>query len=81
MGAAIAAGSQALKGIWALLVHPAIAIMITTQKKSFLNSKKKLLIFKLLKKILKLNARINRESPIRFVSRVSIPALYDFFLE
>merc|ERR1712150_316099 len=78
---AIAAGSQALKGIWALLVHPAIAIMITTQKKSFLNSKKKLLIFKLLKKILKLNARINRESPIRFVSRVSIPALYDFFLE
>lgn len=75
MGAAIAAGSQAEKGIWALLVIPAIVTRAQTKMEISLGLKK----IKFQEPIVKSNPILIKiqTSPIRFLKTVSIPALQE----
>lgn len=78
VGAAMAAGSHAEKGIWALLVILA-KIKIVIIKTNFLSLKK---IKKFQEPNLTISAkqRSSPTSPSRFVKAVIIPALYDLSL-
>lgn len=80
VGAAIAAGSHAEKGTWALLVIAEITI-------KYLSKSDKLFVIKLLYTYVHEPTYINIEilinsptSPNRLVIAVSIPALYDLLL-
>lgn len=78
VGAIIAKGSQALKGIWALLVHP--ANKINTLKKINSNLNLFILILNLPKLKSNLNKIIKKRSPTRFLKTVVIAQLADNLL-
>jgi len=76
VGAAIAAGSHALKGNWALFVKE--AIIIAKNIKGF-RDKKFLIVVKFKEGYIIKNAKepIIRASPIRLLMKVIMPELYD----
>lgn len=78
MGAIIARGSQALKGIWALLVHPANRIRTLRKINSNLNLFIKML--NLPKLNINPNRTIKKRSPKRFLSTVVIAQVEDRLL-
>lgn len=77
MGAAIAAGSQALKGIWALLVEKAKVIRIINNVGLIKDSSHiKIIVQWDCEDRITIESRI-RTSPSRFVIKVIIPAPKD----
>ena len=76
VGAAIAAGSQLLKGIWALLVIPAIIINKFTSIKPSKSHKHKIFQWPTTTNIE--TALKMKQSPTRFINTVNIPAAKDF---
>lgn len=74
MGAAIAAGSQLEKGIWALLVIAATVINVASQKDWLVSQKN--IMFHWLFRAQAIEIKIST-SPIRFVRAVIIPAASD----
>ena len=80
VGAAIAAGSQAEKGIWALLVHAEITIITNNTHDSLADVLVKVKNVQL-PYINIIEIEINKPtSPRRLVRAVIMPALYDLFL-
>lgn len=75
VGAAIAAGSHLLKGIWALLVIPAIIINKLTNTKPSKSHKHK--TFQWPNTIMIDTALKIKQSPTRFIKTVNIPAAKD----
>lgn len=75
MGAAIAAGSQAENGIWALLVIAAIMIKIATGIVFLFKEMRRKFQEELLNRMATANKIV--ASPIRLDSAVSIPAALD----
>lgn len=81
VGAAIAAGSQAEKGIWALLVIAARVIPTALTIKGLAGSSKaEITKFHLPCESMRAIKTRMATSPIRLVSAVIIPALYDLLL-
>ena len=81
VGAAIAAGNQAEKGIWALLVIAARVIATAVKlSAALLRSFDQTITFHLPKVNLKAIANRIRTSPTRLVRAVRSPALYDLVL-
>lgn len=78
VGAAIAAGSHAEKGIWALFVKAVIIIKMTNRKLEYI-----WVFMKFQWLLLKASAiaRISKASPIRLVRAVSIPAPSDLLFK
>ena len=80
MGAAIAAGSQAENGIWALFVHAEITIITSSIHETLLDVLVRVKNVQLpYISIIEIDTS-KPTSPKRFVRAVIIPALYDLFL-